>query len=653
MFTGRERYFLNKRIGWTGLIFLVLMIILGGRLIYLQVILKDELEMRNLSQVETDRKLQSPRGTILDRNGHPLAMSVLTKSLYADPKMLRKSPEEVADLIAPYVALSKEEISKKLQEDTAFVWLERMMDPEKSKAVQAVIDSNKLEGLNFVEESRRFYPNGTLLAQVLGFVGTDDKGLDGLEKVLDEDIRGEETKEIIATDQKGKPILRSVLTQYLPDKERSVTLTIDSTIQFIAERALDKAMSETKAAKASIIIMDPKTGEILAMANRPTYDPNHFEKATENDFKNTAVTNIYEPGSTFKPIIAASALDSGNWTINTEYNDTGSIMASGHVMKNWNGEGYGRVKLLDILKYSINTGMARIGLTTGSETLDKYVRAFGFGKPTGIELPGEGEGLLFNPKEMADIDTASMSIGQGIAVTPLQMVRAFGAIANGGKMMRPHIIKSINNPDGSIYKEPENIAEGQPIKEDVDKEIVHILEKEVSEGGGNKAYVEGYHFGGKTGTAEKQDDKNGGYLKGRYIASFIGFGPVEDPRFVALIMIDDPVGTFYGGQIAAPVFKDIMSQLVRYYQISPTSTKIKEPVTPIPSRPAIPMVEKDEEGNIKVPNFTGWTTGEVRNWLDDANLGFKPDGTGYAISQDEPIGSFVKPGSFITVHFKR
>lgn len=653
MLTREEQSLLNKRLGWAGICFLVLIVGLGLRLMYLQVWEKSTLEMKNLDQVETSRKLQSPRGTIYDRNGHPLAMSVLTKSLYGDPTMLQKSPEEVAELLAPYVTIPKEEISKRLREDTAFVWIDRMMDLEKSKAVEAIIESNKLEGLNFVEESRRFYPNGNLLAQVLGFVGTDDKGLDGLEKELDDEIRGEETREIVSTDQKGNPIFGSVLKKYMPDKEKSVTLTIDSTIQFIAERALDKAMVDTKATGASIIIMDPKTGEILAMASRPTYDPNHFEKATEKEFKNTAVINLYEPGSTFKPIIAASALDAGTWTLDTEYNDVGSVTVNGHVIKNWNGEGYGRVKLLDILKYSINTGMVKIGLSTGGATLNKYVKAFGFGKKTGIDLPGEGDGILLKDDDMANIDTATMSIGQAVAVTPLQMVKAFGAIANGGKLMRPRIIKSVNNADGTVARKPDNVEEGQPIREDINREIVNILEKEISEGGGNKAYVEGYHFGGKTGTAEKIDPSNGGYLKGRYIASFVGFGPIEDSRFVALIVIDDPSGTFYGGQIAAPVFKDIMSQLVRYYQISPTSSKPHIGKGDESMRPSMPSIEKDEKGQVKIPNFTGWTTGEVRNWLDSAGLGFKPDGTGYAISQDAPIGSFVPAGSFVTVYFKR
>ena len=642
----------NKRIEYTVRVLLCIAVVLVGRLFFLQIIDKSDLQAKNLSQVQVDRKLQSPRGTIYDRNGRPLAMSVVTKSLYADPKMIKQSPSEVAELIAPYVTMSKADIVKSLQEDTAFVWIDRMMEPEKSKAVAQLIEDKNVEGLNFVEESKRYYPNGNLAAQVLGFVGTDDKGLDGLEMVLDDELKGGIQKELVATDRKGNAIFGSVLSKYLPDKGKSVTLTIDASIQFIAERALDKAMEDTGAKHASVIVMDPKTGEILAMANRPTYDPNHYSQGSEEDFKNIAVTNLYEPGSTFKPIIASAALASGKWKLDQVYNDKGSFAANGHVMQNWNGEGYGPVRLIDILKFSINTGMAEIGTTTGADILSKYVRNYGFGSKTGIELPGEGDGILYNPDDMSKLDVATMSIGQGIAVTPLQMVRAFGAIANGGSMMKPHIIKSYSNSQGDVTSTTETSVVGQPVPAETAKTIVDILEKEVSEGGGTKAMVEGYHFGGKTGTAQKLDTKHGGYLDGQYIASFIGFGPVEDPKFVVLVVIDDPQkGSYYGSQIVAPVFKDIVSQLVRYYQMSPY---VKES-TPVAVKAAntLPEPKPGSDGSVTLPNFTGFTYGEVRDWLHKAGLAFKPDGTGTATSQDESSGTTVQAGTAITVHFRR
>ena len=640
----------NKRIEYTVRVLLCIAVVLVGRLFFLQIIDKSDLQAKNLSQVQVDRKLQSPRGTIYDRNGRPLAMSVVTKSLYADPKMIDRPPDEIADLIEPYVTMAKGDIVKSLQEDTAFVWIDRMMEPEKSKAIAQLIKEKKLKGLNFVEESKRYYPNGNLAAQVLGFVGTDDKGLDGLEMVLDDELKGGIQKELVATDRNGNAIFGSVLSKYLPDKGKSVTLTIDASIQFIAERALDKAMEDTGAKHASVIVMDPKSGEILAMANRPTYDPNHYSQSSDEAFKNIAVTNLYEPGSTFKPLIASAALASGKWKLDQVYNDKGAFVANGHVMQNWNGEGYGPVKLIDILKFSINTGMAEIGTTTGADILSKYVRDYGFGSTTGIELPGEGAGILYEPEDMSKLDVATMSIGQGIAVTPLQMVRAFGAVANGGKMMRPHIIKSYSNVKGDITSTTDPELVGQPIPEETAKIIADILEKEVSEGGGSKALVEGYHFGGKTGTAEKLDTKRGGYLAGHYIASFIGFGPVEDPKFVVLVAIDDPQkGSIYGGQIAAPVFKNIMSQLVRYYQMSPS---VKDGATVVASPVAkLPSVKPNSDGDVVLPDFRGYTFGAVRDWLHTAGLYFKPDGTGTAVSQEQPPGTVVSPGTAIVVQF--
>ncbi|MDU3879217.1 MAG: penicillin-binding transpeptidase domain-containing protein [Veillonella sp.] len=615
-----------SRTTWCLAILMTVAFVLIGRLAQLQVFDTFDLEKKNLLQVQVDRKLQSPRGTIYDRNGKPLAMSVVTKSLYADPKMIKQSPQEIAELISPYVTMSKENIVKALQEDTAFVWLNRVMDADKSKAVQQVIKDNNIAGLNFVEESKRYYPNGVLAAQVLGFVGTDDKGLDGLEMVLDDELKGGVQQEIVATDNKGNAIFGSVLSKFLPDKGKSVTLTIDATIQFIAERALDKAMVDTGAKHASVIVMDPKTGEILAMANRPSYDPNNYNQSGEEAFKNIAVTNLYEPGSTFKPIIASAALAAGKWKLDTVYNDKGAFAANGHIIRNWDGEGYGPVRLLDILKYSLNTGMAE--------------RDYGFGSETGIELPGEGAGILYNPEDMSKLDVATMSIGQGIAVTPLQMVRAFGALANGGAMMKPHIIKSYSNSQGDVTSTTETSVVGQPVPAETVKTIVDILEKEVSEGGG------------KTGTAQKLDTKHGGYLDGQYIASFIGFGPVEDPKFVVLVVIDDPQkGSYYGSQIVAPVFKDIVSQLVRYYQMSPY---VKES-TPVAVKAAntLPEPKPGSDGSVTLPNFTGFTYGEVRDWLHKAGLAFKPDGTGTATSQDESSGTTVQAGTAITVHFRR
>ena len=655
----RKRLTLTSRKGltWT----LILAIGLLCRYIDVQIIHNSTYSKRFSNQFITDRILQSPRGTIYDRNGNPLALSVTVNSVSADPTMMRAanvSPEEVADVLAPYVRISKEEIIKKLNEDTAFVWIDRLLDVPNSNGVEAAVKAAKYDFIGLHKESRRYYPNDTLLAQVLGFVGfneegqADAEGKAGLEAALDDVIRSNETKVSIYNDAAGHPVFESVQSQFLPNQEKSVNLTIDTTVQFIAEQALDKAMAETKASSAAMIIMDPKTGEIIAMANKNKGMSKDINKLKFEDYRNNAVVSIYEPGSTFKPIIAASALAAGKWQLDTVYNDTGTILIDGHTIKNWDGKGRGKVRLLDILKYSLNTGMVYLGTTTGGDILTDYVKRFGFGKATGIELPAEGDGILFDPKTMSKLDTATMSIGQGSAVTPLQMVQAFGALANGGKMMKPHIIKSIMNPDGSTFREAQDIEQGQPIPESIAKQITDILEKEVSEGGGHKAYVEGYQFAGKTGTAQKLDPEHGGYLNGRYIASFIGYGPVEDAKFVALVVIDDPEGTYYGSQIVAPVFQDVMTQLVRYYKLSPTRSKpSKDDAKQSASK--VLSVQRNGDGSVIIPNFAGHTYGEVRDWVHEAGLTLKPDGTGYATSQDEAAGSTMEAGGSVTVHFSR
>ena len=631
-------------------------LVIVGRLFFLQVIQGADLKQRADNQTEMDRNLQSPRGSILDRNGNVLAISEMAKSLYADPTMMKRPPADVAKIIAPYVRLSEAEIVERLQRDTAFVWLDRTMDGEKYEALKTVIENEKLQGLRFMDENHRYYPNGTLAAQLLGFVGDNDKGLDGIEMVLNDEIRGNVQQLRIITDRNAIPIFDSALEKVVPDKERTARLTIDETLQFAVEQSLDAIMKRHTPTGAAIIIMDPKTGEILAMGSRPTFNPNEYGKGNSEAYKNRAVINLYEPGSTFKPIVAASALDSGKWRLNQVYHDQGFIDVADRTIHNWDNKGNGNVTIKEILKFSINTGMAQIGMTTGADTLITYAKRFGFGEPTGIELPGEGAGILFNANDMTPIDEATMGIGQSIAVTPLQMVQAFGAIANKGHMMKPFIVKEIDNPDGTIYKKTEPKEVGRPIGEATATEISKILAEEIASGGGQNAHIAGYRFGGKTGTAQRLNATGTGYAEGEYISSFIGFGPIENPQYVVLIVVDNPSGVYYGAQVAAPIFKELMTEIIRFKGIPP-SQPIEGPPKALPKAPVkptytIPPVERTQAG-IKIPSFIGWDSREVNDWLNSAQLGFVPHGTGRAIYQSPPMGSYVLPGSDVTVTFSR
>ena len=647
---------------FTGL--LIFSLVLTVRLVCLQTVQSADLTERVDAQSEADRKIQSPRGMILDRDGKVLAISEVAKSLYADPTMMQsdtdgkgKTPAEAAELLAPYLRIKQDEIEERLSRDTSFVWLDRTMDDDKYQALKSVIADKHIKGLRFVDENRRYYPNGTLAAQLIGFVGDNDHGLDGIEMVLDDDIRGDTQKLRLTTDSNNVPIFDSALEKVLPDKEKSVRLTIDSTIQYIAEKGLDDIMKNNKPEGAAIIIMNPKTGEILAMASRPNFDPNDYGKANKEAYKNRAVVNLYEPGSTFKSLMASAALDAGTWTESKTYKDVGYVQVDDRVISNWDDSGMGTVTLKEILKFSINTGMVAIGLNTGGKILTSYAEKYGFGKQTGIELPGEGEGILFNPDEMSNINTATMAIGQGIAVTPLQMVQAFGAVANHGTMMKPFVIKEIDNPDGSVFKKTEPQEVGQPISAEVSRIISTIMADEINSGGGLNAKIDGYNFCGKTGTAQRLNSEGTGYAEGQYIGSFVGFGPLEDPEYVVLIVVDNPSGVYYGAQVAAPIFKMMMTDIVRIKGIRPASAAAAN-ATVLKSLPAAvskaPLPPVDATGDtVLLPSFIGYDSREVNEWLNAAGLGFIPNGTGLATYQVPAAGTYVDAGSNVTVSFSR
>lgn len=647
---------IHRRIRMGIVVLLGCFILLAMKLVWLQVISYNDLVGKAEMQNKKQRVLQSPRGTIYDRNGKVLAISEEARSLYADPKMLTKSPKEVAAILAPYLKLKEPEIEARLQEDSNFVWLEKTMDHARADEVNQVIKDQKLVGVVFRKESHRLYPNETLAAQLLGFVNETDEGMEGLELILDKKIRGSFLKQQLTTDANKIPIFDSVLERVLPEKERAVQLTIDTTIQYIAEKSLDRVMKENTPEGAAIIVMDPKTGEILAMASRPTFNPNEYYKGSPDKYKNRAVVNSYEPGSTFKPIVAAAALDSGKWDINRVYLDEGSIQVADRTFYNWNKEGMGNVTVKDILMHSLNTGMVEIGLATGGDVMTEYAKRFGFGSTTGIEFPGEQEGVLFDPDDMSKVDVAAMSFGQSISITPLQLVQAFGAIANKGHMMKPFIVKEIDNPDGTVFEKTEPIEVGTPIKEETAQTISKILAEEINSGGGQNARIEGYTFCGKTGTAQRASQGSVGYVEGMYTASFIGFGPLEDPQYVVLIVVDNPTGVYYGAQVAAPVFKEMMTDIVYYKGIRP-SKPIPQQASPflkeLQEQPQVMPAVLESSDGILIPSFLGWDSRDVNDWLTKAGLGFVPNGTGRAVYQAPPAASYAAPGSNVRVTFMR
>lgn len=552
---------------------LVFIIGVMARYAWVQIVRGDEMLSRLESQVQESSVLHVPRGTIYDAEMKELAISTMVSSLYIDPNHV-EDPEQTARDVAPLIGLTEKDILDDIAQGGGFVWVKRQMEPEETKALKNLMKEKPeyVACLGFIQESKRYYPNDMLAANVIGFVGTDDKGLDGIEQQFDGMIKGEEQTSSIFTDALARPIMDSVFLKNSPVDAncKNIQLTINAQYQFIIEKALDKAMMDHGAESVTAIVMNPKNGDILAMASRPAYDPNNFHKYDPNVWKNRAVSDIYEPGSTFKSIVAAAGFQEKLVSPTDIFVDPGTIEVSGRTIQNWSGDSFGTVTFLDVVKNSINTGFAQLGLELGGERLMNYARKFGFGERTGIELPGEEFGILFNPKDMVASDVATSSIGQSIAVTPLQMITAMSAIANDGVLLKPHIVKAIYNADGTVYQQMEREEVRRCIDSDVDKILKSVLEQVVSTGGGSKASIEGYHIAGKTGTAQKIDMVNGGYLPGHYIASFCGFGPVEDPQFTVLVIINDPAGgEYYGGQVAAPIAHDIFLQLFRYANVKP------------------------------------------------------------------------------------
>jgi len=673
-----DRKKVQRRITLLTVAILLGIFVVAFRYGWLQLVQGSELAERMRYQVGQDYLVQSPRGAIVDRNGRELAVSTMTKSLFVDPNHV-ENPEQLAKDLAPLVGKTEEDILQNyIGVGGGFVWVKRRMEQSEYEAIRKMIrDKGYVTCLGFRDEAKRYYPNDVLAANLLGFVGTDDKGLDGIEQALDKYIKGEVTESFLYTDRNENPILDSIFARhgYQGDRCKSIQLTIDSAIQFIVEQELDRAMAENSPLAITCIAMDPKTGEILAMANRPSYNPNKFWDYDPYVWKNRAVSSIYEPGSTFKVITAGAGLQEGIVSPNQIFVDPGYVMVSGKRIQNWNGESFGTVTFADVVKQSLNTGFALLGLDLGADKLIKYAKLFGFGELTGIELPGEEAGILYEPDEMVDSDIATMAIGQSIAVTPLQLVTAVSAVANDGVLLKPHVVKNIKNANGSTYMETKVEEVRQTIDSATDKTLVGLLEQVVATGGGRKASVKGYRIAGKTGTAQKINEYGTGYTDGLYIASFCGFGPVEDPRVTLLVVIDEPSGgNFYGGQIAAPVAGRIFSQIFRYLRIEPSGEMYgydedelsddfgagdssgnpsAKPVIVPESKPEPEPepVKPVDEYNAVVPNFYRKSIREAARLANDAGLTIDAQGSGFAVDQSVAAGAVVEKGTTVIVTF--
>ncbi|HDK27302.1 MAG TPA: stage V sporulation protein D [Candidatus Atribacteria bacterium] len=552
----------KRRITFLFILAIIFYFLLIYRLYNIQVIQSNK--YKELAQQEhlTSFSIEGERGNIYDRNLKKLAVNVNTKSLFAIPPRIQ-DPHKTAQLLSSVLNLETREILSKLNQKNSFVWIKRKLNDIEVEEVKKL----NLPGLDFLDENKRYYPRKKLASNLLGFAGIDNQGLEGLELYFEKELKGLPSLVILERDASGGKIPFGIKRFSNYQDGNSIVLTIDEVIQYITEEALDKAFYQYKAKTGVAIVVKPKTGEILAMAVRPSFDPNYFNRFSRDLWRNRAITDIYEPGSTFKIITIATALEEGVVKLDDQFYCKGWIKYNGNIFHDI--EPHGAQDLTGIVKNSCNIGVIQVGTRLDEKVFEKSIRRFGFGSLTEISLPGEVNGLVRSVKDWSKISLASLSIGQEIAVTPIQLIMAISAIANRGTLMKPMIVKEIVDSHQNRVK----VFKPKPVRQVVSTEtaltMTKILEQVVIDGTGKGAKVPEYRVAGKTGTAQKFDFSTGKYSKNKYSALFVGYAPVENPQIAILVLLDEPRGSYYGGIVAAPVFKEIASKALPYLSIPP------------------------------------------------------------------------------------
>jgi cell division protein FtsI/penicillin-binding protein 2 len=536
------------------------------RMVDLQVVRRGVLTRLAVRQQLESLRLPGRRGLILDRDGRPLAINVEVDSVYAVPKAI-DDPAAFARRVGPVLGLAPDEVLARLRRGGEyFAWLARRLPTDVADKIRAL---GLGDAVGVLPESRRAYPDGPLAASVLGFTGTDDTGLAGVELRYDPLLRGTGGVEVADRDAIGRELVQTQRVITPPRDGATVVLTIDEMIQHIAEREVARAVERTQARAGLAVVMDPQTGAILAMASVPSFDPNHYAEAPPRLWKNPAVADLYEPGSTFKVVLAAAALDSHAVTLDDRWTDPGKIRINGAWIHDAEPtEHFASLGLSDILKYSSNVGAAQVATRLGTATYYAYIQRFGFGRPTGIDVPGEAAGIVRPVSQWLGPTLQNIAFGQGISVTPIQLLVAASALVTGGIEVQPHVVAVVRDASGRTIATP---AEGVPrrrvVPADVAAQVVAMMREVVNGGTGVKAKMTGYSVAGKTGTAQVPGPA--GYLSGAYIGSFVGFVPVPSPRLAILVVIKEPHGVFYGGDVAAPVFREIARRTLWYLRVPP------------------------------------------------------------------------------------
>ncbi|MDE0158559.1 MAG: penicillin-binding transpeptidase domain-containing protein [Candidatus Dadabacteria bacterium] len=604
-----------------------LFVLLGYRSFELQVLQSEKFSAGAKKQHSRVYRMPPVRGTLFDRNKKPLATSVWATSIYLNPKEV-KNPDKLARTISKPLGLSRNKLISLTRSDKPFVWIKRGEDPVTAKKIEAM----GLSGVGFAEEPKRIYPNGSLLGQTIGFTNIDLKGVEGLEYGFEKMLAGKPATVRIRTDGRGNSISDVLLNaKEQSTKGSDVLLTVDSNIQHMTETALEKGIKEMKADRGAALLMNPQTGEILSMASYPFFNPNRFGEFSQKTRKNLPVWMSFEPGSTLKVFLAATLLEEKMGDENTEYDcENGKKRIGPKVIKDVHGHGI--LTVSETITYSSNICAWKMGETLGKKKLHDSLRNFGFGETVGVDLPGEATGRMQSLRDWGDIELATISFGQGISVTAIQLATALSSIGNGGYLMKPYIVKKIVSPEGKVLMErsPESVK--RVISYDTASKVTRILEQVVENGTGKNASIPGYRVAGKTGTAQMPNPQTGTYYENRYLSSFIGFAPADDPRLALVVIVENPREHNYGGVVAAPIFKSITEKVLFYMQIPPDKEKLEKMVMP-------DMVNKSARA--------------VMKWAEKEEVSVRFIGNGYVVSQHPPSGKKIRRGTDCTFILKQ
>lgn len=626
---------------------IVLMLLLV-RLFYIQMFMAPELQKAAYEQQTRDRLIAPERGDILDRNGTPIATTKTVASVSVIHAQVEE-PEKVANVLSEKLDLDYNETLEKVNKRVALMRIKTKVDKETAEEIASL----KLKGVMVDEDILRVYPYNTLAAQVIGFVGKDNQGIIGLESKYEEYLKGEKGKIMTQTDGRGRELENSEQTRVAPVPGYDLVTSIDVNLQQYAEQTIEKVVRGKSAKRGSIIIMNPQNGEMLAMASYPSFDLNEPYKINDaeleaswdsmsqkekNDalnqmWRNFNINDTYEPGSTFKVITSAAGLQEGVVTEDSTFNCNGGRTVAGRYIKCWRSpRSHGSETFVQGVQNSCNPVFMDIAARLGSDKFYEYMIKFGFDKKTGIDLPGEAVGIMHKKDKIGPVELATMSFGQSFQITPLQLIRAISAAVNGGRLVTPHFAMELKDETGATVKTFEYEDAGNPISAETSEKMKKILESVVAVGTGNKTYIPGYRIGGKTATSEKLPRKSG-----KYIASFCAFAPAENPQVIAIVLVDEPQGVYYGGQVAGPVMKELLTNALPYLGISPRYTEEE--------------LEIDGVAPLTVANYVGMTVGNAKNEAAKAKVTIEVIGEGENVkSQFPPEGTAINQNSKILLY---